>query len=196
MQQGDQLVLQVPAHPAADVLGLVSLSFAIAKNNDTVDLIVTKAVKAVGGRVALIPWVMFAVTGVLTAIGAASPAAVAIMAPVALGFAAKYKISPLLMGMLVVHGAQAGGFSPISIYCTITNSVVAENNLPAGELTIFFASLFFNLLLAMVLFVLLGGSKLMKLRVNPDEEEITAELHTGGATVPVRGYGSEAPTGT
>ena len=180
------------------VLTLIGVTylFAIAKNNGTVDLIVTKSVKAVGGRVALIPWVMFAVTAVLTAIGAASPAAVAIMAPVALGFAAKYKINPLLMGMFVVHGAQAGGFSPISIYGTITNSVVAENNLPAGELTIFFASFFFNLLLAVILFVVLGGRKLMNLRVDTDEAEITAELHHGGATVPARGYGSEAPTGT
>lgn len=190
-----EILAGVSADLVLTLIGVTYL-FAIAKNNGTVDLIVTKAVKAVGGRVALIPWVMFAVTGVLTAIGAASPAAVAIMAPVALGFAAKYKISPLLMGMLVVHGAQAGGFSPISIYGTITNSVVAENDLPAGELTIFFASLFFNLLLAVILFVLLGGSKLMKQRVDTDEAEITEELHHGGATVPVRGYGSEAPTGT
>ena len=86
--------------------------------------------KAVGGRVALIPWVMFAVTAVLTAIGAASPAACAIIGPIALGFAGRYGISPLMMGMFVVHGAQAGGFSPISIYGTITNSVMEDNGLP------------------------------------------------------------------
>ena len=40
----------------------VTYLFAIAKNNGTVDLIVRSAVKAVGGRVALIPWVMFFVT--------------------------------------------------------------------------------------------------------------------------------------
>ena len=40
----------------------VTYLFAIARNNGTVDLIVRAAVKAVGGRVALIPWVMFAVT--------------------------------------------------------------------------------------------------------------------------------------
>jgi di/tricarboxylate transporter len=192
-----EILAGVSADLVLTLIGVTYL-FAIARNNGTVDLIVTKALKAVGGRVALIPWVMFAITGVLTAIGAASPAAVAIMAPVALGFAAKYKISPLLMGMLVVHGAQAGGFSPISIYGTITNAVVKENDLPAGELTIFFASLFFNLLLAVILFIVLGGSKLMNRRVDVDdeEEEVTSELHHGGVTVPARGYGSEAPVGT
>lgn len=86
----------------------VTYLFAIARNNGTVDLIVRSAVRAVGGRVALIPWVMFAVTAVLTAIGAASPAACAIIGPIALGFAGRYKINPLLMGMFVVHGAQGG----------------------------------------------------------------------------------------
>ena len=55
----------------------------------------------VGGRVALIPWVMFAVTAVLTGIGAVSPAACAIIGPIALGFAGRYGISPLMMGMFV-----------------------------------------------------------------------------------------------
>src|SRR5215212_10231251 len=159
----------------------VTYLFAIAKNNGTVDLIVTKAVKAVGGRVALIPWVMFGVTALLTGIGAASPAACAIIGPVALGFAGKYKINPLMMGMFVVHGAQGGGFSPISIYGTITNSVMREAKLPSSELTVFLASLVVNLVMASILFVVLGGGKLMSQRVDPDEDELVDDLHTGGA---------------
>ena len=90
------------------VLTLVGVTylFAIARNNGTVDLIVRGAVRMVGGRVALIPWVMFAVTAVLTAIGAASPAACAIVGPIALGFAGRHRINPLMMGMFVVHGSE------------------------------------------------------------------------------------------
>ena len=84
------------------------------------------AVRAVRGRIAAIPWIMFGITAVLTSVGAVSPGAVAIIAPVALGFALKYSIIPLLMGLMVIHGAQAGGFSPISIYGGITNRVVAR----------------------------------------------------------------------
>lgn len=94
------------------VLVGVTFLFAIARANGTTDWLVHMAIRLVGGRIALMPWVMFAITGVLTAIGAVSPAAVAIVAPIAMGFAAKYRISPLLMGVMVVHGAQAGGFSP------------------------------------------------------------------------------------
>jgi di/tricarboxylate transporter len=175
----------------------VTYLFAIARNNGTVDLIVRTAVRGVGGRVALIPWVMFAVTATLTAIGAVSPAACAIIGPIALGFAGRYKISPLMMGMFVVHGAQAGGFSPISIYGTITNSVMDDAGLPSSEITVFLASLVVNTIMAAILFVLLGGRELMKMRIDHDDSDtIDEELHRGGATVPARGTGATASTGT
>ena len=107
----------------------------------------------------------------LTAIGAVSPAACAIIGPIALGFAGRYGISPLMMGMMVVHGAQAGGFSPISIYGTITNSVMAEADLPNSEITIFLASLVVNTVLAAILFFALGGRKLMDQRLDPDDPD-------------------------
>ncbi|MDX8029215.1 SLC13 family permease [Lentzea sp. BCCO 10_0856] len=144
------------------VLVGVTFLFAIARANGTTDWLVHAAIRLVGGRIALMPWVMFAITGVLTAIGAVSPAAVAIVAPIAMGFAAKYRISPLLMGVMVVHGAQAGGFSPISIYGTIVNGIVAKEGLPGNEIVLFLASLVVNLLIAAVVFVVLGGMKLAR----------------------------------
>jgi di/tricarboxylate transporter len=144
------------------VLVGVTFLFAIARANGTTDWLVHMAIRLVGGRIALMPWVMFAITGVLTAIGAVSPAAVAIVAPIAMGFAAKYKISPLLMGVMVVHGAQAGGFSPISIYGTIVNGIVAKEGLPGNEIVLFLASLVVNLLISVVVFVVCGGMKLAR----------------------------------
>ena len=191
-----EILAGVSADLILTLIGVTYL-FAIARNNGTVDLIVHSAVKAVGGRVALIPWVMFAVTALLTSIGAASPAACAIIGPIALGFAGRYGISPLMMGMFVVHGAQGGGFSPISIYGIITNSVMEENGLPSAELTIFFASLVVNILLAVVLFVALGGKDLMKMRIDPGEPDtVEEELHRGGRSVPGRGSGATVATGT
>ena len=155
------------------VLVGVTFLFAIARANGTTDWLVHMAIRLVGGRIALMPWVMFAITGVLTAIGAVSPAAVAIVAPIAMGFAAKYKISPLLMGVMVVHGAQAGGFSPISIYGTIVNGIVAKEGLPGNEIVLFLASLVVNLLIAAVVFVVLGGMKLAR-------QPVQVLVHAGG----------------
>ena len=178
------------------VLTLVGVTylFAIARNNGTVDLIVRGAVRMVGGRVALIPWVMFAVTAVLTAIGAASPAACAIVGPIALGFAGRHRINPLMMGMFVVHGAQAGGFSPISIYGVITNSVMAENGLPVNEMAIFLSSLLVNLAIAVALFFALGGRQLASRRVEPelDDDPAGGERGNGGAAFMTNGGGGTA----
>ena len=185
------------------VLTLIGVTylFAIARQNGTVDVIVRSAVRMVGGRVALIPWVMFAVTALITAIGAASPAACAIIGPIALGFAGRYKISPLMMGMFVVHGAQAGGFSPISIYGTITNSVMQDSGLPDSELVIFFSSLIVNLVLAAILFFALGGRKLIGVRLDAEEtvDEVEADEARGYRTDHTdarSGTGASPTTGT
>ncbi|MEU1804680.1 SLC13 family permease [Streptomyces sp. NPDC019937] len=142
------------------VLVGVTYLFALARANGTTDWLVHAAIRMVRGRVALIPWVMFAISGALTAIGAVSPAAVAIVAPLALSFAARYRISPLLMGAMVVHGAQGGGFSPISIYGSIVNGIVEREKLPGNEVALFLASLVVNLLIAAIVFVVCGGLKL------------------------------------
>ena len=153
--------------PGALFLTLVGVTylFAIAQGNGTIDLLVRGAVRLVGGRVALIPWVMFVITAAITSVGALSPAAVAIVAPIALGFAHKHKISPLLMGMMVIHGAQAGGFSPIAVYGVIVNSLIATTGLAASPTAVFLSSLIFNFLIAVVLFMVLGGRKLVSARV-------------------------------
>jgi di/tricarboxylate transporter len=153
----------IAGFPGGLFLTLVGITylFALAQNNGTIDWLVRLAVRAVRGRIAAIPWIMFAIAAVLTAVGAVSPGAVAIIAPIALGFAARYGISPLLMGLMVVHGAQAGGFSPISIYGGITNGVVAKAGLPLSEITTFLASLGVNAAVAALLFAVLGGRGLL-----------------------------------
>jgi Na+/H+ antiporter NhaD/arsenite permease-like protein len=102
---------------------------------------------------------MFTVAGVLTCIGAVSPAAVAIIAPIALSFAHKYGIRPLLMGLMVIHGAQAGGFSPMSIYGGITNQVVERAGLPGNEIALFLASLVFNFVVAVSIYFFFGAHR-------------------------------------
>jgi Na+/H+ antiporter NhaD/arsenite permease-like protein len=149
----------------------VTFLFAIASSNGTVDWLVHGAVKAVGGRTAAIPWVMFFVTAILTASGAVVPGAVAIVAPIALGFAIQYGISPVLMGLMVVNGATAGGFSPISVFGSIVNGVVERNNLAENSMLLFASSLVFNTLLSVVVFFLFGGAKLLNRRVKPGADD-------------------------
>ena len=166
----DEIIGGFPSGLFLTLVGITYL-FAIAQNNGTVDLLVRGAVRLVGGRVALIPWVMFGITGVLTSIGALGPAAVAIVAPIALGFAARYKINALLMGMMVIHGAQAGGFSPISIYGVTVNGIAADAGLTNSPLTLFLGSMFFNAAIGVLLFMFLGGRSLIGRSVHDDDND-------------------------
>ncbi|MEW2402830.1 SLC13 family permease [Streptomyces sp. NPDC046862] len=182
------------------VLVGITYLFAIARANGTTDWLVHASIRLVRGRVALIPWVMFALTGALTAIGAVSPAAVAIVAPLALSFAVRYRISPLLMGTMVVHGAQAGGFSPISIYGTIVNGIVEREKLPGSEVTLFLASLVVNLVIAAIVFVLFGGLKLWAQGSVAVDGDAAGEPGSGGgsgtAEPSTGGTGTSSGSGT
>ncbi|WP_433443937.1 SLC13 family permease [Nonomuraea sp. CA-141351] len=139
----------------------VTLLFAIATNNGTVDWLVRAAVHLVRGRLAAIPVVVFAISALLTAVGAPAPAVAAILAPIAFGFAADYRIHPMLIGLMVAHGTQAGAFSPISVLGGIVNGVTRDAKLPGDNLTLFLSSFFFNAAAAAVVFLIFGGRQLM-----------------------------------
>lgn len=140
----------------------ITYLFAIARNNGSVDRLVHGAVRLVRGHVAAIPWVCFIVTAALTGVGALGPAAVAIIAPVALSLAVRYKISPLMIGLMVIHGAQAGAFSPISVYGGITNKVVERAGIPTDPAHLFLASLSFNFVIALIVFFIFGGAHMLR----------------------------------
>ena len=150
------------------ILAGVTFLFAIAKSNGTVDWLVQASIRAVGGRIGLIPWVMFLVTACLTAIGAVVPASVAIISPIGMGFAVRYKINPLLMGLMIINGASAGGFSPISIFGSITNGVVDKAGLPGNPTLLFLASFVFNAAISLVAFFAWGGRDLLGRRAEDD----------------------------
>ena len=162
----------------------VTYLFALAKNNGTVDWIVHGAVRAVGGRVALVPWAMFLVCAVVTAIGAVSPAAVAIVAPVGMGFALRYKIHPMLMGMMIVQGATAGSFSPIGIFGSITNGVVDKNGLVGNPLFLMVSAFIAAFLIALIAFFAFGGRALIA-RGKEDANTLATlddEVHVTGSS--------------
>lgn len=178
----DDIIAGFPSELFLTLVGVTYL-FAIAQNNGTVDLMIRGAVHLVRGRVAFIPWVMFGITGLLTAFGALGPAAVAVIAPIALGFAKQYRINALLMGMMVIHGAQAGGFSPISIYGVTVNNIVAKAGLLNSPLTLFLGSLLFNAAIGVLLFVFLGGRSLIGRTVH-DDTDTDADGSGGGTPQP------------
>ncbi|MFD9949892.1 SLC13 family permease [Nonomuraea sp. NPDC059023] len=175
----DDIVGGFPGDLFVILVGVTYL-FAMAKANGTVDWLVQAAVRLVRGRIALIPWMMFLVTAALTAVGAVVPAAVAIIAPVGMGFALRYRINPMLMGLLIINGASAGGFSPMSIFGSIVNGVVTRNNLPGDPALLFVSSFAFNLVLSAVVFLLFGGRDLLRRGREVSEDGVAGDGGGGG----------------
>ena len=108
------------------LLGVTYL-FALATNNGTVNWLVKGGLRMVGGHASVFPFVMFGVTALLTAIGAATPAAAAILMPIALSFSRRNGLNPLPMAQAIIQGATAGSFSPMGVYGLIVNSVVERS---------------------------------------------------------------------
>ncbi|MEU8399397.1 SLC13 family permease [Nonomuraea sp. NPDC048892] len=157
----DQILDAFPGSLFVILVG-VTLLFAIATNNGTVDWLVRAAVHLVRGRLAAIPPVVFVISALLTAVGAPAPAVAAILAPIAFGFAADYRIHPMLIGLMVAHGTQAGAFSPISVLGGIVNGVTDEANLPGNNLVLFLSSFAFNTAAAAIVFFVFGGRDLLR----------------------------------
>jgi di/tricarboxylate transporter len=80
---------------------------------------------------------------------------------------------------MVIHGAQGGGFSPMSVYGSITNDVVQRAHLAGSQTHLFIASLAFNLLVALVVFFVFGGRSLLA-RPAAQVEPAEADEPAGG----------------
>lgn len=140
------------AFPSSIVLTIVGVTyfFGMAKKNGTIDLLVNACIRGVRGRVTVVPWVFFFCASVLTALGTFSPAAVALISPAAMSFAARTKMSPLVMGIMTINGAHAGAFSPISVSGVLVHDIVESSGLSLAPWTLFFASYGINLLLSVL----------------------------------------------
>ncbi|TQM11591.1 SLC13 family permease [Pseudonocardia kunmingensis] len=140
----------------------VTYLFAIAQTNGTVEWMIDRGVGLVRGRLAFIPWLMYGLTALLAAMGALAAAALACVAPIALRFAARHSINPLMMGIMICLGSVGGSFSPISPFGVITDGVLAEAGLPRSPGLLFINNLAFSAAVAVVVFLVLGGGGLWK----------------------------------
>ncbi|QDY66729.1 C4-dicarboxylate ABC transporter [Glutamicibacter halophytocola] len=155
--------------PASIVLTIIGVTyfFSMAQHNGTIDIIVRNCVRAVRGKTMLLPWVFFLVAAALTSLGTFSPAAVALLAPAAIGFAYESRIHPLLMGAFIINGSHAGGFSPLSVSGVLVHDIAMENGFPVSANALFAASFAINLILSIltvIVFAVMG-----KLRTSAGE---------------------------
>lgn len=153
-----EILADFPANIVITIIG-VTYFFSMAQRNGTIDIIVQTCVRLVRGKTLLLPWVFFLMAAALTSLGTFSPAAVALLAPAALGLAYESRIHPVVMGAFLINGAHAGGFSPLSVAGVLVHDIAVKNGFPISQGALFTASFAINLILSVltvVLFTLLG----------------------------------------
>ncbi|WP_426301654.1 SLC13 family permease [Arthrobacter sp. R-11] len=147
-----QILEEFPASIVLTIIG-VTYFFSMAQRNGSIDIIVQSCVRMVRGKTMLLPWVFFLMAAALTALGTFSPAAVALLAPAALGLAYESRIHPVLMGAFVINGAHAGGFSPLSVAGVLVHDIAHKNGFPIDQGALFLASFALNLILSVLTIV-------------------------------------------
>lgn len=152
----------------------VTYLFGVASTNGTVERIVNGAAHVVQGRRMLVPWLVFVVASLPAMAGALGSAGVAMLAPLAMRLAERYHIDRRMVGLMVVHGAAAGNFSPLNVLSAIVLNAVKKNGLSMSSSTLFLANVGYNVALAACIFVVFGGLR--------------------GATTPAAGLDEEAET--
>ena len=147
------------------LLAGVTYFFAIAQENDTVDRLIEAVLGRVGHVAALLPFVFFALTAALSAMG--SPIGSLVICAVAMPVARKHAIDPVLMGVAIGTGQSAGGFAPTSLFGIVTYGTAHQANIPLNPFTLFGIAVAVNVVLISAAFFIFGGRELLRRRAVP-----------------------------
>jgi di/tricarboxylate transporter len=154
----------VSGFPASLFLTLtgVTLLFAQARVNGTLDKVASYAVRLARGNRGLMPVIFFGLGLALASIGAGNIAATALLAPVAMSVAGEAGISGFLMALMLCNGANAGGLSPFAPTGIIARNLMLKAGIEGGGWANFFNSLAAQSFVAFSGYLLFGGLRLFR----------------------------------
>ena len=153
----------------------VTLLFAQAQTNGTLDKVAQRAIHVARGNAGVIPIIFFVLALVVSGIGPGNIAAVALLAPVAMAVAGRAQISAFLMAIMICNGAGAGSLSPFAPGGVIANGLMAKAGMPDPAWPNFYNTLLAQSVVAFAGYFALGGVKLFRRR--PSEEMIEELKH-------------------
>jgi di/tricarboxylate transporter len=138
----------------------VTLLFALAQTNGTLERITDHAVRLCRGNRGTIPIMFFGLGAAFSSAGPGNIATGALLAPLAMATAARTGIPLFLMAIMVGNGANSGGLSPFAPTGIIVNGLMARNGLPGLEWHTFIYNFAAHALVAFSGYALFGGLKL------------------------------------
>ena len=175
---GESLAAIYSGFPADLLVLLVGVTylFGVAAKNGTIERIVDATTGLVGDRRSLVPWIVFVVAALPTTAGALGSAGVALLAPIALRLAQRYGVDSRMMGLMVLHGAACGNFSPLNVLGAIVYQTVERTGLDLPVATLFLGNIAYNVILGIVIYVTFGGLRLARAH-STGVRRVTETLH-------------------
>ena len=138
----------------------VTLLFALAESNGTLERLAHRAVGLARGKTRLIPILLFVIAFLLSSMGPGSITTVALLIPIAMAVGTRAGVTHFLTALAVANGANAGNMSPISSIGIIANTKMAEAGLGGHEARVWMANFVAHVLVMAGAYVLFGGWKL------------------------------------
>jgi Na+/H+ antiporter NhaD/arsenite permease-like protein len=138
----------------------VTLLFALAEANGTLERLAHRAVGLARGRTRLIPALFFLIAFLLSSAGPGAITTVALLIPMAMSMATRAGVPRFLTALVVANGANAGNLSPISAIGIVANTKMAEVGLGGHEGKVWLTNFLAHLLVTAGAYVLSGGWKL------------------------------------
>ncbi len=172
---GDLPLREVTAGFPVDLfltLAGVTLLFAQAHVNGTLDIVAHNAMRLCRGRVGLVPIMYFGLGAVLASAGPGNIATTGLLAPMAMATALKMRISPFLMAIMVGNGCNSGSLSPLAPTGIIVTGLMERIGFPGLELQTWAYNLGAHAIVAFAGYFLFGGFKLL---ARADRVEIESE---------------------
>jgi Na+/H+ antiporter NhaD/arsenite permease-like protein len=138
----------------------VTLLFALAEANGTLEGLATRALRLARGDARVLPLLLFAIACAISTIGPGAVPTVALVAPMAMALGRRAGIPPFLTALSVTNGANAGNLSPVSAVGVVANTKMAEAGLGGHELAVWAANFAAHVLVGAAAYFLLGGLRL------------------------------------
>ncbi len=137
--KADAVIAGFPANLFLTLTG-VTLLFACAETNGTLERLAHRAVQLVHGKRRLLPVLFFFIAFVISTVGPGAISSVALVIPLAMVIGERAGVPRFLTALMVANGANAGNLSPISSLGIIANTKMAEAGLTGHEGKVWFAN--------------------------------------------------------
>jgi di/tricarboxylate transporter len=135
----------------------VTLLFACAEANGTLERLAHRAVRLVRGNGRLLPLLFFLIAFLLSTVGPGAISSVALVAPLAMAIGNRAGVPHLLTALMVANGANAGNLSPVSSIGVIANTKMAEAGIGGHEWKVWFANFIAHALVTAAAYFLFRG---------------------------------------